>query len=109
MRPPVTDTEPGSAPKLDRVMLRHDQHRPYRRKRIKPDTRLITIVRYIVANRPNIVYFHVDNLGLGELGCFGGGMLRGADTKRIDRFAEEALKLSHFVANRNARQHVRRS
>jgi arylsulfatase len=50
-----------------------------------------------VADRPNIVYFHVDNLGLGELGCFGGGILRGADTKRIDQFAEQGLKLSHFV------------
>src|ERR1700748_691303 len=50
-----------------------------------------------MSDRPNIVYFHVDNLGLGELGCFGGGMLRGADTARIDKFAGEALKLSHFV------------
>src|SRR6202051_1310974 len=57
----------------------------------------ITIARNTVTNRPNIVYFHVDNLGLGELGCFGGGMLRGADTKRIDQFAEEGLRLSHFV------------
>ena len=30
--------------------------------------------------RPNILFFHVDNLGMGELGCYGGGMLRGADT-----------------------------
>jgi arylsulfatase A-like enzyme len=50
-----------------------------------------------VADRPNIVFFHVDNLGLGELGCFGGGILRGADTKRIDAFAEQGLKLSHYV------------
>jgi arylsulfatase A-like enzyme len=50
-----------------------------------------------VPPQPNIVYFHVDNLGLGELGCFGGGILRGAETTRIDRFAGEGLKLSHFV------------
>jgi arylsulfatase A-like enzyme len=47
--------------------------------------------------RPNIVFFHVDNLGLGELGCYGGGILRGADTKRIDQFAQEGLKLWHYV------------
>ena len=46
---------------------------------------------------PNILYFHIDNLGLGELGCFGGGILRGANTTRIDSFAGEGLKLSHFV------------
>ena len=28
--------------------------------------------------RPNIIYFHIDNLGYGELGCYGGGILRGA-------------------------------
>ncbi|HEX2741741.1 MAG TPA: arylsulfatase [Rubrobacter sp.] len=46
---------------------------------------------------PNIVFFHVDNLGMGELGCYGGGILRGADTKRVDQFATEGLKLSHYV------------
>ena len=48
--------------------------------------------------KPNIIYFHVDNLGLGELGCYGGGKVRGADTKRIDQFAREGLQLWHFVA-----------
>jgi arylsulfatase A-like enzyme len=46
---------------------------------------------------PNILFFHVDNLGMGELGCYGGGILRGADTKRIDHFATEGFKLSHYV------------
>lgn len=50
-----------------------------------------------VADKPNIVFFHVDNLGMGELGCYGGGILRGADTKRVDQFATEGLKLSHYV------------
>ena len=31
--------------------------------------------------RPNIIYFFVDNLGLGELGCYGGGILRGTETR----------------------------
>jgi arylsulfatase A-like enzyme len=48
-------------------------------------------------DQPNIVFFHVDNLGMGELGCYGGGILRGADTKRIDDFAAQSVKLSHYV------------
>lgn len=46
---------------------------------------------------PNIVYFLVDNLGYGELGCYGGGLLRGADTRRIDGFANEGMKLLNFA------------
>jgi arylsulfatase A-like enzyme len=60
-----------------------------------------------MTDSPNIVYFHVDNLGLGELGCYGGGILRGADTQRIDRFAAESLKLSHFVVEPRIRRVVR--
>ena len=48
--------------------------------------------------RPNILWFHVDNLGLGELGCYGGGKIRGADTRRIDQFARQGLQLWHYIA-----------
>ena len=41
-----------------------------------------------MASKPNILFFHVDNLGMGELGCYGGGILRGADTKRMDNFRQ---------------------
>ena len=30
------------------------------------------------ADKPNVVVMMVDNLGWGELGCYGGGILRGA-------------------------------
>ena len=38
---------------------------------------------------PNIVLVLADNLGWGELGCYGGGELRGAPTPRIDKLATE--------------------
>jgi len=47
--------------------------------------------------RPNIIYFLVDNLGLGELGCYGGGILRGTETTCLDRFAAEGIKLLNFA------------
>lgn len=49
------------------------------------------------ASRPNILCFHVDNLGMGELGCYGGGALRGADTRRIDQFSAQGLQLLNFA------------
>ena len=50
-----------------------------------------------MSNKPNIVYFHVDNLGYGELGCYGGGILRGAETRRIDQFAYEGFQLLNYA------------
>ena len=46
--------------------------------------------------QPNIVFFFWDNFGWGELGCYGGGVLRGAPTPRIDALAAEGLKLLNF-------------
>jgi arylsulfatase len=48
------------------------------------------------AARPNIVFLLADNLGYGELGCYGGGVLRGAPTPRLDRLAGEGLRLLNF-------------
>lgn len=49
-----------------------------------------------MAQLPNIVLILADNLGWGELGCYGGGELRGAPTPRIDRFASEGMRLLNF-------------
>jgi arylsulfatase len=46
--------------------------------------------------QPNIVVFYWDNLGWGEVGCYGGGVLRGAPTPRIDSIADQGLKLLNF-------------
>ncbi len=37
------------------------------------------------AKSPNIVLITVDNFGYGELGVYGGGILRGGATPRIDK------------------------
>ena len=46
--------------------------------------------------RPNILLILVDNLGYGELGSYGGGVLRGAPTPRLDLLATEGLRLTNF-------------
>jgi arylsulfatase A-like enzyme len=50
----------------------------------------------MMAERPNIVFFFWDNLGWGEVGCYGGGLLRGAPTPRIDGLASEGVRLLNF-------------
>jgi arylsulfatase A-like enzyme len=44
----------------------------------------------------NIVLILADNLGWGELGCYGGGTMRGAPTPRIDGLANEGMKFLNF-------------
>ena len=46
--------------------------------------------------KPNIVFMLADNLGYGELGVYGGGILRGAATPRIDALAAEGMTLLNF-------------
>ena len=48
------------------------------------------------AAKPNIVLVLMDNLGWGELGVYGGGILRGAPTPRIDKLASEGIRLLNF-------------
>jgi arylsulfatase A-like enzyme len=50
----------------------------------------------LVERAKNIVLVLADNLGWGELGCYGGGALRGAPTPRIDALAAEGMKFLNF-------------
>src|SRR5690349_24237844 len=48
------------------------------------------------APKPNIVFILMDNLGYGEVGCYGGGETRGAPTPRIDKLASEGTRLTNY-------------
>ncbi|MEM9159206.1 MAG: sulfatase [Verrucomicrobiota bacterium] len=45
------------------------------------------------SERPNFIVIFVDDLGYGDLGCYGSPNIR---TPRIDRMAEEGLRLTSF-------------
>ncbi len=52
--------------------------------------------RLAAQKKPNVVFMMVDNLGWGEIGTYGGGILRGAETPRLDKLAAEGMKLLNF-------------
>ena len=45
--------------------------------------------------QPNIVLLLADDLGIGDVGCFGNDTIK---TPNIDRIAKEGVKLTHFLA-----------
>lgn len=47
------------------------------------------------ANRPNIILVFVDDMGYGDLGCFGGPGL----TPNIDRLANEGIRFRNFYVS----------
>lgn len=47
--------------------------------------------------KPNVVFILADNVGYGDLGCYGGGELRGAPTPRLDQLSREGLRLTQFL------------
>ena len=48
--------------------------------------------------KPNVVFLLADNLGYGDVGCYGSaGEMRGMPTPNIDRLASEGLRLNQFL------------
>ncbi|MFN9721544.1 MAG: arylsulfatase [Planctomycetota bacterium] len=45
--------------------------------------------------RPNLIWIMADDLGYGELGCYGQQVMK---TPELDRMAEEGLRFTHFYA-----------
>jgi len=63
--------------------------------------RVLTLILLLPASayaqqKPNIVLVLMDNLGWGEPGVYGGGILRGAPTPRIDQLAAEGMRLLNY-------------
>src|SRR3954463_8134839 len=56
----------------------------------------ITALATAESQKPNIVFILMDNLGYGEVGCYGGGITRGAPTPRTANVAPEATPLANF-------------
>lgn len=55
---------------------------------------LITSVSF-AQQRPNIIYIYADDLGYGELGCYGQKMIK---TPNIDKLASEGMKFTQHYA-----------
>lgn len=49
-----------------------------------------------MSDKPNIIFFHIDNVSQGDFGCYGGAFALGAETPNIDRFADESLLLTNY-------------
>ncbi|XP_015281997.1 PREDICTED: arylsulfatase D-like [Gekko japonicus] len=49
----------------------------------------------LVSQKPNVVIFMADDLGIGDIGCYGNNTIR---TPNIDQLAKEGVKLTHHIA-----------
>ena len=48
--------------------------------------------------KPNIVFILADDIGYTELGCYGGGKVRGFSTPSLDKMAAEGMKFLSFYS-----------
>lgn len=48
------------------------------------------------SQQPNIVLVVMDNFGYGEIGVYGGGVLRGAPTPNIDSIGQQGFQSTNF-------------
>ncbi len=56
---------------------------------------LVSAVAFAQAPRPNIVFILADDLGYGELGCYGEKLIT---TPHLDRLAAEGMRFTQFYA-----------
>ncbi|KAG8450629.1 hypothetical protein GDO86_003052 [Hymenochirus boettgeri] len=54
-----------------------------------------TLITKSISSKPNFLLFLADDLGIGDIGCFGNNTLR---TPNIDRLAKEGVKLTQHIS-----------
>jgi hypothetical protein len=60
----------------------------------------VTLISPVVAqaqqSKPNIVVIMTDDFGWGDMGAYGGGVMRGAPTPNLDHFAAEGMRFVNY-------------
>ena len=59
-------------------------------------TTLVFIFSLKGQERPNIILMLSDNIGFGDFGCYGGGIIRAAPTPNLDQLAQEGIRFTNF-------------
>jgi uncharacterized sulfatase len=59
------------------------------------DDQLGVVEKPRLAEQPNMIFIMADDLGYGDVGCFGQKVIA---TPRLDQMAEEGMKFTHFYA-----------
>jgi len=55
--------------------------------------------------KPNIVLINMDNFGYGELGCYGGGIIRGGARRTIENDVLTGIEVQRFKREKNNVEH----
>ena len=55
----------------------------------------LTVIAANSTSTPNIVFVVMDNFGYGEMGVYGGGVVRGAPTANIDSVGVEGVQFTN--------------
>jgi len=56
---------------------------------------LLAVAPAVAADKPNFIWIMADDLGYGDLGCYGQKVIA---TPHLDRMAREGLRFTHFYA-----------
>src|SRR5262245_26650939 len=56
---------------------------------------LVLVAPLPAAEKPNVIFILADDLGYGDLGCYGQKRIQ---TPRLDRMAKEGMRLTQFYA-----------